>query len=95
MFREFVVTYFTRVLMIFPIVAILTLVPPYPFDVKVVSLFGFFGVLLIPQFVELAVVHKNARLQQERDAASSDGISEPMSRKGRRIQSRKRDGYYF
>ena len=95
MLREFVVTYLKRVLMIFPIVAIVTLIPPYPLDVKVISILAFFVILLITQLVELAVVHQNARAQQESDAASVDDISEPTSRKARRIQSRKRDGRYF
>ena len=95
MLREFVVTYFKRVLMIFPIVAVVTLIPPYPLDVKINSIWVFFVILLIPQLVELAVVHQNVRAQQESDAASADDISVPTSRKARRIESRKRDGRYF
>ena len=95
MLREFVVTYLKRVLMIFPIVAIVTLIPPYPLDVKVISILAFFVILLITQLVELAVVHQNARAQQESDAGSVEDISEPKSRKARRIQYRKRDGRYF
>lgn len=95
MLREFVVTYFKRALMILPIVAVVTLIPPYPLDAKLVSILAFFLILLIPQLVELAVVHQNARAQQERDAGSVEDISESTSRKARRIQSRRRDGRYF
>lgn len=95
MLREFMATYFKRVLMILPIVAVVTLIPPYPLDVKVISILAFFVILLIPQLVELAVVQQNARAQQESDAASVDDGSESTSRKARRIQSRKRGGRYF
>lgn len=61
MLREFVMTYFKRVLMIFPIVAIVTLIPPHPLDVKVASILAFFVILLIPQLVEFAVAHQQAR----------------------------------
>ena len=95
MLREFMVTYFKRVSMISPMVAVVTLIPPYPLDVKVISILAFFVILLIPQFVELAVVHQNSRAQQESDAASVEDVAEPTSRKARRIQSRKREGRYF
>lgn len=86
MLREFVVTYFKRVLMIFPIVAVVTLIPSYPLDAKVVSILAFFVILLIPLLVELAPT--KMRAQQEIDAASVDDISDPTSRKARRIESR-------
>lgn len=102
MFREFVKTYFTRVLMILPFVAVITLIPPYPWEAKLFSLAMFFVILLIPQLVEVLIVLQNARRRQEVDEMSRTGLhseaetsERPMSRKERRLRSRMRSGQYL
>ncbi|MFF1538574.1 hypothetical protein ACFVWL_00755 [Microbacterium sp. NPDC058269] len=87
-------TYLVRVLLILPLVAVVTLVPPYPWETKLFSLAAFFVVLLIPQLVEMLIVAQNARRQAESDVMRDtelhgqvEASERPMSRKERRIRT--------
>lgn len=106
MFKEFLATYIKRAIVILPFYALITLLPPYPIEVKIATMIAFFVILLIPQLVEVLLVLKNARRVEQDDIARAaeetvetqsrvGDPSLPQSRKERRAIARRRDGGYL